>query len=359
MKGTFAFALVLAASSSVAQVSLNGPDTAVPQIKNAKLENLASSGSLQQQVQAFAARQSGTAWVGYTVAAISSHRTICCSDGGWQDRGCCGICHLESEHNNYSGSRDDCDDFEQKSVSVLYRVEDKKIDSIRLFSENCAIDAGGLPVAIITGADPKQSIAYLSNFVNKDESTRLGQRALDAIAQHADSSADSALDQFTATNYPEKIREHSAFWLGVAREQHGYTTLKRLIESDPDDRFREKLTFPLSQSSDAQAQDELIHVAKGDSSSRVRGQALFWLAQKAGKKVAGVITDSIENDPDTDVKKRAVFALSQLPDHEGVPKLIEVAKNNKNPVVRKQAVFWLGQSNDPRALDFITSVLEH
>jgi hypothetical protein len=48
-----------------------------------------------------------------------------------------------------------------------------------------------------------------------------------------------------------------------------------------------------------------------------------------------------------------------MPDHEGVPKLIEVAKNNRNPVVRKQAVFWLGQSNDPRALEFITSVLEH
>ena len=242
---------------------------------------------------------------------------------------------------------------------MLYRVEDKKIDSIRMFSGNCAIDAGGLPVALVNGADPKQSVAYLSTFVNKDESTRLGQRALDAIAQHADASADNVLDQFTATTYPEKIREHSAFWLGVARGQHGYTTLRRLIESDPDDHFREKLTFPLSQSSESQSQDELIHVAKGDSSSRVRGQALFWLAQKAGKKVAGAITDAIENDPDTDVKKRAVFALSQMPDHEGVPKLIEVAKNNKNPVVRKQAVFWLGQSNDPRALDFITSVLEH
>lgn len=359
MKNTFSLVLLLAASFCFAQVSLNGPDTTVPHIKNAKLETLTAAGNLQQQIEGFASRQSGTAWIGYTVPAVSGHRTICCSDYGWQDRGCCGVCHLDSEHNTYSGSRDDCDDLEQRSVSVLYRVEDKKIDSIRLFSENCAVDAGGLPVALVSGADPKQSVAYLSTFVSKDESTRLGQRALDAIAQHADGSADSALDQFTATTYPEKIREHSAFWLGVARGQHGYGTLKRLIESDSDDRFREKLTFPLSQSREAQAQDELIHVAKGDSSSRVRGQALFWLAQKAGKKVAGAITDAIENDPDTDVKKRAVFALSQMPDHEGVPKLIEVAKNNKNPVVRKQAVFWLGQSNDPRALDFITSVLEH
>jgi hypothetical protein len=359
MKSRFAVPLLLIASWCAAQVSLKSDQTPPLRITNAKLETLAASGSLQQQIEGFASRQSGTAWIGYSVPAISSQRTICCSDNGWQESGCCGTCHLDSEHNNFSGNRDDCGALEQKDVVLLYRVEEKKISNIRMFSENCIVDAGGLPVAVITAADPKQSVAYLSTFVGKDESTRLGQRALDAIAQHADVSADTALDQFTATNYPERVREHAAFWLGVTRAQHGYATLKRLIESDPDDHFREKLTFPLGQSREPQAQDELIHVAKQDSSSRVRGQALFWLAQKAGKKVAGAITDSIENDPDTDVKKKAVFALSQLPDHEGVPKLIEVARNNRNPVVRKQAVFWLGQSNDPRALDFITSVLEH
>jgi len=352
--------VLFTATLCAAQASLKiDPQTEVPHINNAKLETVPATGTLSQQIDAFAARQNGTAWIGYMVPAVASNRTICCFDGGWQERGCCGTCRLESEHNNYSGSRDDCGDVEQKAVAVLYRVEDKKIGSIRLFSENCSIDAGGLPVAVITGVDAGQSVEYLSRFVTKDDDSHLGKRAIDAIAEHADASADAALDRFVAAGYPEKIREHSAFWLGVTRGAHGYATLKRLIESDPDDHFRDKLTFPLSQSHEAQAQDELIHVAKQDSSSRVRGQALFWLAQKAGKKVAGVISDSIENDPDTDVKKKAVFALSQLPDHEGVPKLIEVARNNRNPVVRKQAVFWLGQSDDPRALDFITSVLMH
>jgi hypothetical protein len=360
MQRLFAFAILVISCIGNAQVArLEGSQAQPPQIRNAKLETVPASGSLQQQISAYAARQSGIAWIGYAVPAVSGNRTICCFDGNWQERGCCGTCRLESEHNSFSGSRDDCEDVETRSITVLYRVEDKKVGSIRLFSENCAIDAGGVPVAVVTGADPKQSIAYLSTFVRKDGDSHLGKRALDAIAEHADASADSALDRFVATDYPEKIREHAAFWLGVSRGAHGYATLKKLIESDPDDHFRDKLTFPLSQSKEPQAEEELIHVAKQDSSSRVRGQALFWLAQKAGKKVAGVINDSIENDPDTDVKKKAVFALSQLPDHEGVPKLIEVARNNRNPVVRKQAVFWLGQSNDPRALDFITSVLTH
>lgn len=356
MKIKMMLALLAASSFCIAQVKLNSEPGALPRIENAKLETLTASGNIRQQIEVLAGHQTGTAWIAYSVPSVGSHHTICCFDGDWQDHGCCGTCHLESEHNTYSGSRDDCDDIEQKSLAVFYRVEDKKVDSIRIFSENCAVDAGGLPVTLITGVDPRGSIDYLTTFVSSD-SSRLSNRALDAIAEHADPSADAALDRFVAANESEKIREHAAFWLGVARGQHGYATLKRLIESDPDDRFREKTTFALSQSPVAEAQDELIHVAKQDSSSRVRGQALFWLAQKAGKKVAGAITDAIENDPDTDVKKKAVFALSQMPDHEGVPKLIEVAKNNRNPVVRKQAVFWLGQSNDPRALDFITSVL--
>jgi HEAT repeat protein len=357
MKSRLAITLLLLTDFCMAQVSLAKDSKGnLPHIQNAKLETVVASTDLRQQIETFAARQTGTAWVAYAVPAVASHRTICCFDGSWEERGCCGACRLESEHNTFSGSRDDCPDFEQKDVAIFYRVEEKKVDGIRLFTENCQIDAVGLPVTVITGVDPKQSVTYLSTFITETD-TRMANRALDAIAEHADPAADAVLDRFVAADQPEKIREHAAFWLGVARGQHGYVTLKRLIESDPDDRFREKTTFPLSQSPVAEAEDELIHVAKQDSSSRVRGKALFWLAQKAGKKVAGTITDAIENDPDTDVKKKAVFALSQMPDHEGVPKLIEVAKNNRNPVVRKQAVFWLGQSNDPRALDFITSVL--
>jgi hypothetical protein len=358
MKPALVFAFLILGNFCTAQVSLTKDSAELPRIQNAKLETVTASRDLRQQIETLAARQTGTGWIAYAVPAVESHRTICCSDGGWQDRGCCGSCRLESEHNNYSGSRDDCPDLDQKDVAVFYRVEDKKVDSIRLFTENCQVDAGGLLVTVISGADPKQSVTYLSAFVMNLDS-RLGNRALDAIAEHADPSADAALDRFVTADQPEKIREHAAFWLGVARGQHGYATLKHLIESDPDEHFRDKLTFPLSQSNVPDAQEELIHVAKQDSSSRVRGQALFWLAQKAGKKVAGAITDAIDNDPDTDVKKKAVFALSQMPDHEGVPKLIEVARNNKNPAVRKQAVFWLGQSNDPRALDFIETVLEH
>ena len=230
--------ILLVSCFGAAQVArLEGSQTQPAQIRNAKLETVSASGSLQQQISAFADGQSGVAWIGYAVPAVSGNRTICCFDGGWQAHGCCGTCRLESEHNTFSGSRDDCDDVETKSVTVLYRVEEKKVGSIRLFSENCAIDAGGVPVTIVTGADPKQSIAYLSTFVAKDSDRHLSKRALDAIAEHADASADTALDRFVAADYPQKIREHAAFWLGVARSP-------RIRNAEEADRIRSRRALP-------------------------------------------------------------------------------------------------------------------
>src|SRR6185437_3297104 len=146
MKTKLIVLVALITATCSAQVSLKSEPAQMPQIKNAKLETVAAAGNLQQQIEAFASRQNGTAWIGYSVPAISSHRTICCYDGEWQERSCCGTCRLSSEHNTFSGSRDDCDDAEVTNLAVLYRVEDKKIDTIRIFSQNCSIDAGGLPV---------------------------------------------------------------------------------------------------------------------------------------------------------------------------------------------------------------------
>src|SRR5690348_7134959 len=119
MKTTSMLAITLLVGMSSAQVSLKSDATEIAQIKNAKLETVTASGNLQQQIEAFASRQSGTAWIGYALPATGSHRTICCYDGGW-DHNCCGTCRLQSERgNNFSGSRDDCDDAEMTSLTVL------------------------------------------------------------------------------------------------------------------------------------------------------------------------------------------------------------------------------------------------
>src|SRR5712672_368051 len=78
----FLFTATLCATQASLKID---PQTEVPQIKNAKLETVPATGPLAQQIDAFAARQNGTAWIGYMVPAVASNRTICCFDVGWPE----------------------------------------------------------------------------------------------------------------------------------------------------------------------------------------------------------------------------------------------------------------------------------
>ena len=233
---------------------------------------------------------------------------------------------------------------------VLFRVADNRVGKIRVFTGDCELDAGGLPVHWLTNVKPKESLDLLASFVGgtgEKAGRRKSESAITAIALHADSAADSTLEKFVDPKRPEEVRNHTAFWLGNVRGLRGYQILRRMVRDDPSDKVREQCVFALHVSKVPEAVNTMIE----------RGQALFWLSQKAGQRAAKAIADAIENDPETEVKKKAVFALSQLPKDEGVPKLIAVARKNRNKEVRKDAMFWLGQSNDPRALAFFEEVL--
>jgi len=339
----------------------------MPRAENANAETRAVKGTLDATFRAILAQAEKLQWVGYSVDEIAGERIMCC--GNWNVGEGCETCRLESDQHWTSGTAkgDNRTDSTVKlegarQLVVLFRLEGRQVVRIRVASEDCTLDAGGLPFLWLTGVKPAESVALLSTYVQAAEFERhehhnLGEGALTAIALHADASADRAVESFVSPYQSEELRKQAAFWLGVARGKVGLNALERMAKNDPNSEVRAHVTFALSVSHEPGAIEEMIRMAHDDSSSHVRGQALFWLAQKAGKKAVGTITGAIENDPDTEVKKKAVFALSQLPKDEGVPKLIEVAQTNRNPEVRKQAMFWLGQSNDPRALQFFEQIL--
>jgi HEAT repeat protein len=336
--------------------------SSAPKTENAKIEQRATSGSLAQTVDTWANSAEHAQWLAYAMPAVSSGHQVCCG-GNW-DGNSCGPCRLEgSDHGGNFNLRDDKVALEgPRRLLVLFRAEGRKIGKIRVVSEDCTLDAGGLQIIWLAEADPAQSVKLLERFVDsKDLDERGGERlsrsALTAIALHADPAADQAIASFVSLDKPETMRREAAFWAGEARGAAGLQLLKRMAKQDPSSDVRAHVAFALSVSHEPNTLDEMIRMAHEDSSGHVRGQALFWLAQKAGNKASSAITGAIENDPDTEVKKKAVFALSQMPKDDGVPKLIQVAETNRNPEVRKQAMFWLGQSNDPRALDFFEKVL--
>ncbi len=338
----------------------------MPTFENAKTESRALSGSLSDEISRWAKSSTDPQWLGYAVPAVSGDRVICCNgNDNWNGNFSCGTCRLEDHRygDNFSTTSSNKTELEApRRIVVLYRASSGALNKIRVVSDACVVDAGGLRVTWLTGVSPVQSVEYLSSPVrgqNLHESgpEHVAQGALTAIAMHGDASADTAMNSFVEPSQPESLRKQTVFWLGQARGASGLQTLKRIAKSDSSSEVRSQTTFALSISREPGALDEMIRMAHEDESSHVRGQALFWLAQKAGQKAASTITGAIENDPDTEVKKKAVFALSQMPHEEGVPKLIQVAQSNKNLEVRKQAMFWLGQTNDPRALEFFEKIL--
>jgi hypothetical protein len=355
---------------AAAQVATAAPAD-FPKVQNANVQTRALSGSLESALSSLAAESaSGPLWAGYLVEEVAGQKFTCCgtsSDEAYR----CGTCRLERDSASGSSSRsgslpeevDKVVHLEDSGhqIAVLFRLEGKAAQRIRVASETCTLDAGGLRLVWLTGIRGDDSVTVLKRYVNggfdDSESRHLGNDALTAIALHADPSADRVMQEFTAPSAPEKLRKQAAFWLGAARGTKGVSLLEQMAKSDPSSEVRSQVAFGLFVSKQPAAVDDMIHMAREDSSTHVRGQALFWLAQKAGQKAVNAISGTLENDPDTEVKKKAVFALSQLPGGEGVPKLIEVAQNNPNREVRKQAMFWLGQSHDPRALDFFEKIL--
>ena len=352
----------------------------LPLIENAKVEKRNVIGALADIMADLEKNATSPMWVGFLIPAVAGQPTICCGNYSDSSAQWCGRCSLEADHEGWGGTKspdgriaghqDSDSGANQNTVkleggqrlAVLFRLQDKRIMRVKLASEDCVLDAGGLPFIWLSGVKNPESVAFLSGYVlegfaNGGEKHSIGREALTAIALHDGQEAEGALESFTAPTQPEELRKQAAFWLAAARGKEGFTALQRMAKKDPSTEVRAQVTFALSISKEPAALEEMIRMAHEDESGHVRGQAIFWLAQKAGKRAVNAIDSAIANDPDTDVKKQAVFALSQLPKDEGVPKLIQVAENNRNPEVRKQAMFWLGQSQDPRALGFFEKVL--
>jgi hypothetical protein len=348
-----------------------------PRVTNGRVVPQAVGASLEATVRQLVAAQAEPGWIGYAVPVVSGDRVMCCGrgDGTWISDGVsftngrwngCGL-----EEGRASGAQATASAQAGSTqagpvhlegpdqVMVLYRVEEKAVQKIRIFSPDCELDAGGRTIHWLDAVKGADSVALLAGYVAHDEQKRdrLSDSAITAIALHKDDAADAALERLASASQPEFVRKKVTFWLGTTRGRRGFDVVLRMAKNDPSDEVRKSAMFALSQSREPEALASLIQFARQDPSPKVRADAIFWLSQKAGQRAATEITAAIDRDPDTDVKKKAVFALSQLPKDEGVPLLIQVAKDNKNPVVRKQAIFWLGQSQDPRALDFFAQVL--
>jgi HEAT repeat protein len=364
---TTLFLLALSVSPSLAQTL---------RLTNANMRTVASSGALPAQFKALVDAQVEPAWIAYTQPVVNGTLVGCCY--GWSDNGsgqtCCVGCPLEPRSGVVSVTDQRSDDgtptAPQQPIKLegatdfvmLFRIENRRIDRVRVYSADCALDAGGRTVHAITGVKASDSLALLESLAATWPVTMERKSVPDSIvmgvALHRDPGADGVLKKLVEPSQPDDVRRRAIAWLARARGRAGFEMVRRLMRDDPSERVRKHAVSAIAQSREPEVVQVLIEAARTSPQADVRGEALFWLGQRASRQATETITRAIEEDPDTQVKVRAVQALGQLPKDEGVPLLINVARTNSNPAVRKRAMHWLGQSKDPRAIDFFESVLK-
>ena len=243
---------------------------------------------------------------------------------------------------------------------VLFRVVNRQVERIRVFSEDCALDAGGREITWLTGVRPAESVALLESLVAAQTGIDRRDRVIDGAITRSRCMRMQRRTPAWSGCSPRLSRRTSGprCRSGSATRGRGASRFWEDRQGRSVDRGEEEGGVRHFAEPETGAVDILIDNARNNTDTSVRGESIFWLAQKAGNKAAAAITERIDQDPDTEVKKKAVFALSQLPKDEGVPLLINVARTHTNPAVRKQAMFWLGQSKDPRAVDFFAEILK-
>ena len=158
--------------------------------------------------------QAQPAWIGYTVPAVPGHEQTCDYDNGhYQGVRPPGPVHLEPPD----------------QVQIMFRIQDNHVVKIRPISGDCQLDADSVPLRWMRDVHPAESVAFLASFVTAD-SDHVRDGAVAAIALHADSAADEALERFAAAGghgsanrleYAVKTNSQHRYLVatGVCREQ--------------------------------------------------------------------------------------------------------------------------------------------
>ncbi len=194
----------LIASGLVVTAALAAAVTAQqPRIENGIVTVQPAGSPLAQSFRSLVASQPDVAWVGYSVPASDRERVMCCFNSGTtfvngtvsSASGCCGACRLETSSGGTSmPSRTEAQSSSSgviklegaEQMVVLFRVLDRKVERVRVFSEDCALDAGGRTVHWLESVRPADSIALLESFttVEGDAKGRITDGAVSAIARN-------------------------------------------------------------------------------------------------------------------------------------------------------------------------------
>lgn len=211
-----------------------------PQIQNGRVETRAVT-SLSRDVAALTAQTGATPqWVAWQVPMIDGERGLCCtyySDGMTSPvRGC--SVEPTDGHPNFPAPSGPVQLEAGTTLTVFVRLLDKRIERMRVLSDDCPVDAGGRDVKWLTGVSGADSVAFLKDLalnekLDVDVRSRLSLAAVRGLALHRDPAAVTVLIEMASASAhsPHLIatRREAMQGLGQSRDPRALQFLSGII----------------------------------------------------------------------------------------------------------------------------------
>ena len=267
-----------------------------PKFLNGRLDTQAAGSNLTATFQRLVSAQTEPAWIGYSVPTpADSGRHLCCDGDTWISGGVvitngriatCGLEPGDSAARTSQGqpiaNQGPIHLEGPDSMLVLFRIEDKAVQRVRIFSPDCELDAGGRAVHWLDGVSPGDSVRLLTSLVAGPDRVRSG--ALAALAMHREDIAVPALLGLARHDTNARVRGDALFWLAQAAGRKVAGDITAAIDNDPDTQVKERAVFALSQLPKDEGIPLLINVARTNRNAAVRKRAMFWLGQSKDQR---------------------------------------------------------------------------
>lgn len=216
-----------------------------PHIQNGRIETRAVT-SLARDVAAFTAQTTATPqWVAWQVPMIDGERGLCCTyytDGMMSPvRGCTmepTEPHAPWKAPDFPGPSGPVQLEAGTMLTVFVRLVEKRIERLRVLSDDCPVDAGGREVKWLTGVSGADSVAFLKQLaldekMDVDVRSRISLAAVRGIAIHRDPSAVGVLIEMASASAPSPhliaTRREAMQGLGQSRDPRALQFLAGII----------------------------------------------------------------------------------------------------------------------------------
>jgi hypothetical protein len=280
------------------------PSGTNPRILNGRLDTQAAGSNFAATFQRLVGAQTEPAWIGYSVPALTRSSTdgrVCCGGDYWMSDGIVisngrlATCGLEPGDRTARTTEGQARSIQSPirlegpdTMVVLYRVEEKAVQRVRIFSPDCELDAGGRAIHWLDGVAPADSVKLLSSLTSGSDRVRGG--AMAALAMHREDVAVPALLALAKQDPNTRIRGDALFWLAETAGRRVVPEITAAIDNDPDTDVKKRAVFALSQLPRDEGVPLLINVAKTNKNPAVRKQAMFWLGQSKDPRALDFFT---------------------------------------------------------------------